>query len=241
MTNLRIDLKSLSCISYGLYIVTSRLGERLNGQIVNTVVQVSGRPPKIAVSINKENLTHELISESGVFGVSVLDETTPMTLISTFGFRSGRDINKFEKVKHKLGTTKVPLVIEHVVSVLEAKVVDSVNVGTHTVFVGEVLSGEVIASGRALTYDFYKVHLKGKTPKNAPSYIETDPERKETEREEGEKPMNRYVCTVCGYLYDPEQGDPENGIMPGTAFDDLPPSWTCPICGVGKDAFKPEE
>jgi len=241
MTNADVDRKALSCISYGLYIATSRLGEKLNGQIVNTVIQVSGRPPKIAVSINKENLTHEFISESGVFGVSVLDETTPMTLIGTFGFRSGRDVSKLEKVKHKFGTTRVPLVTEHTLSVLEAKVVDSVNVGTHTVFVGEVLSGEVITQGRALTYDFYREHLKGKTPKNAPSYVATNEERKETEPEKGAKPMKRYVCTVCGYLYDPEMGDPDNGIEPGTAFEDIPPSWTCPVCGVGKDAFKPEE
>jgi len=241
MTKPDIAPRSLSCINYGLYIVTSRSGEKLNGQIVNTVVQVSGRPPKIAVSINKENLTHEFISESGVFGVSVLDETTPMTLIGTFGFRSGRDVNKFEKVKHTFGVTKTPLVTEHTISVLEAKVIDSVNVGTHTVFVGEVLSGQVIKKGRALTYDFYKEHLKGKTPKEAPSYVETSKEPREKQPEKGAKPMKKYVCSVCGYLYDPKMGDPANGIKPGTAFEDIPPNWTCPVCGVDKDAFKPEE
>ncbi|HUT04297.1 MAG TPA: flavin reductase family protein [bacterium] len=164
---------ALFCISYGLYIVSSRSGDKLNGQIVNTVVQVAASPPKIAVSINKENLTHEFISESGVFGVCVLDQTTPMTLIGRFGFRSGRDIDKFDKVEHKLGQTGVPLVTEHVLSVLEAKVIDAVDVGTHTLFVGELLSAEIVGTGDPLTYDYYHKYLKGKTPKNAPSYVET--------------------------------------------------------------------
>jgi len=176
--NEAFDPKSLTCINYGLYVVSSFSGERLNGQIVNTVIQVSGRPPKIAVSINKGNLTHEFISQSGVFGISVLDETTPMTLIGLFGFRSGRDINKFENVRYKLGATKIPLLTEHTLSVFEARVTDSVDVGTHTLFVGEVLSGEVIAEGRALTYDYYKEHLKGKTPKEAPSYNEPNKRQK---------------------------------------------------------------
>ena len=164
-----------------------------------------------------------------------------MTLIGLFGFRSGRDIDKFAKVKFKLGTTGVPLLTEHVLSVLEAKVVDLVNVGTHTIFVGEILTGEVLGTCDALTYDYYHKHLRGKTPKSAPSYVESDRKNEQKQTKEEVKPMKRYVCSVCGYLYDPQKGDPENGIKPGTAFEDLPPNWTCPACGVGKDAFEPEE
>ncbi len=171
-----LDLRALFSISYGLYIVSSRSGDKLNGQIVNTVVQVAASPPRIAVSINKENLTHEFISDSGVFGVCVLDQTTPMTFIGRFGFRSGHDIDKFENVEFKLGQTGVPLVTEHVLSVLEAKVIDAVDVGTHTLFVGELLSAAIVRTGDPLTYDYYHKHLKGKTPKNAPSYVETQPQ-----------------------------------------------------------------
>ncbi|MBN1592107.1 MAG: flavin reductase, partial [Candidatus Coatesbacteria bacterium] len=173
MSNSEIAPRSLSCLSYGLYIVSSLSAGRLNGQLVNTVIQVSGHPAKVAVSINKENLTHEFIVNSGVFGVSVLDESAPMTLIGKFGFRSGRDIEKFEGVEHRLGPNGIPLVTEHTLSILEAKVVDAVDVGTHTIFIGELISGEFIREGRAMTYDYYKEHLKGKTPKQAPSYIDS--------------------------------------------------------------------
>lgn len=237
-----VDAAALRCLSYGLYIVTARSGERLNGQIVNTAFQVAATPPTIAVSINKENLTHQFISESGVMGICVLDETTPMTLIGTFGFRSGRDIDKFERVEYTLGQTGVPLVTEHVLSVIEARVTKTIDVGTHTLFIGEIVSCQVIPSeAKALTYDYYHKDLKGKTPKNAPSYVGPDTNIEKEDVERNAKPMKRYVCTVCGYLYDPKMGDPDNGIKPGTAFEKLPPNWTCPVCGVDKDAFEPEE
>ena len=235
-----LDSRALFSISYGLYMVSSRSGDRLNGQIANTVIQVASSPPKIAVSINKKNLTHEFISGSGVFGVSVLDQTTPMTLIGRFGFRSGRDIDKFENVEHKIGQAGVPLATEHVLSVLEAKVVDAVDVGTHTLFVGELLSAEIVGKGDALTYEYYHKHLKGKTPKNAPSYTGPVDKSQDTQPQEGAKQM-KYVCTVCGYVYDPEKGDPDGGIAPGTAFEDIPDDWVCPVCGASKSDFEPKE
>ena len=98
-----VDPRVFGDLSYGLYIVTSRDGDRLNGQIVNTVIQVTSDPPRVAVIINKKNLTHEYISKSKVFGVSVLDEATPMKFLGPFGFRSGRDMNKFKEVEFKEG------------------------------------------------------------------------------------------------------------------------------------------
>jgi len=157
-------------ISYGLYIVTSHLGGRLNGQIVNTVLQVTSEPPRVAVIINKNNLTHEFISQSKVFGASVLDTTTPMTFIGLFGFKSGRNEDKLAKAGHMVGSTGVPLVTDHCLSVLEARVIDEVDVGTHTLFVGDVLGAEVLRGGEPLTYAYYHSHLKGKSPKNAPTY-----------------------------------------------------------------------
>jgi ferric-chelate reductase [NAD(P)H] len=157
-------------ISYGLYIVTSHLEGKLNGQIVNTVLQVTSEPPRVAVIINKNNLTHEFISKSKVFGASVLDASTPMTLIGLFGFKSGRTEDKLSKAQHILGGTGVPLVTEHALSVLEAKVIDEIDVGTHTLFVGDAINAEVLRSGEPLTYAYYHTHLKGKSPKTAPSY-----------------------------------------------------------------------
>jgi ferric-chelate reductase [NAD(P)H] len=157
-------------LSYGLYIVTTRAGERQNGQIVNTVMQVTAEPPKVAVVLNQKNLTHELILQSGVFAACILDETTTMKFIGPFGFRSGRDVDKFAAVGYKAGTTGCPLVTEHALSALEAKVVEKLDLGSHTIFIADVVSAEVINSGNPLTYRFYHENLKGKTPPGAPSY-----------------------------------------------------------------------
>ncbi len=158
-------------ISYGLYVVTSMDGSRGNGQIVNTVLQVTSEPPKFAVIVNRKNLTHEYIVRSGVFGVSVLSEDTPMNFIGLFGFKSGRDIDKLANAKHFTGITGCPLVTEHSLGILECNVVNFLGVGTHTIFVGEVVHSQTLGSGRPLTYEYYHSHLKGKTAKNAPTFI----------------------------------------------------------------------
>jgi ferric-chelate reductase [NAD(P)H] len=116
----------------------------MNGQIVNTVIQVTSDPPRVAVIINKKNLTHDFISKSRVFGVTVLDEATPMKFLGPFGFRSGRDMNKFSEVQFTEGVTGCPLVTEHAVSLLEAEVFDQIDLGTHTIFVGNAVNSEVV-------------------------------------------------------------------------------------------------
>jgi len=143
-------------LSYGLYIVTSRADDRLNGQIVNTVVQVTSDPPRVAVIINKKNLTHELIQKSGIFGVSVLDDSATLPFLGPFGFRSGREIDKLSKVKHKAGITGCPLVTEQALSVLEARVINQIDLGSHTIFVGDTIRSESLKEGNPLTYKFYQ-------------------------------------------------------------------------------------
>jgi len=169
MTN-QIDFKVFQDLSYGLYIVTSKDEDRLNGQIVNTVIQVTSDPPRVAVIINKNNLTHEFILKSRVFAACVLDESVTMKFIGPFGFKSGRSVNKFESVKYKIGVTGSPLVLEHAISALEAKVASQMDLGTHTVFVGDVVGTEIFKEGNPITYRFYHQNLRGKTPPNAPSY-----------------------------------------------------------------------
>jgi ferric-chelate reductase [NAD(P)H] len=171
--NPELDRKVFRDLSYGLYIVTSRDEDRLNGQIVNTVIQVTSDPPRVAVIINKKNLTHELISKSRVFAVSVLEESAPMTFFGPFGFRSGRDIDKLAKVGFREGVTGCPMVTEHALSVLEAEVFDQIDLGTHTVFIGDVVNSEVLKAGQPLTYRYYHEVLKGKSPPNAPTHVAT--------------------------------------------------------------------
>ena len=164
------DRRAFRDLSYGLYIVTSRDGNRLNGQIVNTVIQVTSDPARVAVIVNKQNLTHEFISRSGLFGVSVLDESAPMTFLGLFGFRSGRDVDKLSQVQFKIGVAGCPLVLEHALSVLEARVIDQIDLGTHTIFIGDTVDAEVLKEGRPLTYRYYQEFLKGKAPATAPTY-----------------------------------------------------------------------
>jgi ferric-chelate reductase [NAD(P)H] len=164
------DRRAFRDLSYGLYIVTSLDGDRLNGQIVNTVIQVTSDPARVAVILNNQNLTHEFISKSGLFGVSVLDESAPMTFMGLFGFRSGRDVDKLSQVEFKMGVTGCPLVLEHALSVLEAKVINQIDLGTHTIFIGDTVNAEVLKDGRPLTYRYYQEFLKGKAPATAPTY-----------------------------------------------------------------------
>jgi len=234
----QVGLGALSTLSYGLYVVSSCFDNRSNAQISNTVFQLTARPPRIAVSINRTGLTHEYVSKSGLFAVSVLDESTPMEFITLLGFKSGRKVDKLSQVASKQGVTGCPIVTENALSALEAKVVQRVELGTHTVFVGEVVSGEVFSHGTPLTYAFYREHKKGKTPKRAPTYMGVQDSRHVPTQ--GSNRMNKYVCTVCGYVYDPALGDPDNGVEPQTAFEDLPDDWVCPQCGADKDQFEEE-
>ena len=165
-----LDRKLFRDLSYGLYIITSYDEGRLNGQIVNTIIQVTSEPPRVAVIINKKNLTHEYISKSKVFAASVLDESAPMKFFGPFGFRTGRDIDKLEKVQFKVGTTGCPLITENDLSVLEAEVIDQIDLGTHTIFIGDTVFSEVLREGKPLTYQYYHEVLKGKSPPNAPTY-----------------------------------------------------------------------
>ncbi len=225
-----MNLKALHELGYGLYVVSSRKGDRVNGQIANTVFQITSEPPTIAVSINKNNLTHEFIAESKVLAVSVLSQDTPLSFIGYFGFKSGRDIDKLEGINYKIGETQAPVVTDNALAYLEVRVIQQVDVGTHTIFIGELVGADVIKEGEPMTYAYYHQVKRGTTPKTAPSYVE----------EKKVEAINtaKYKCTVCGYVYDPELGDPDGGIKPGTPFEEIPDDWVCPVCGAGKSEFE---
>ncbi len=225
-----MNLKALYKLGYGLYVVWSRKGDKLNGQIANTVFQITSEPPTIAVSINKNNLTHEFIKESKVLAVSVLSQDTPLSFIGHFGFKSGRDIDKLEGINYKIGETQAPVVNDNTLDYLEVRVTQEMDVGTHTIFTGELVGADVIKEGEPMTYAYYHQVKRGTTPKTAPSYIE--------EKKEATPKMVKYKCTVCGYIYDPELGDPDGGIKPGTPFEEIPADWVCPVCGAAKDEFE---
>lgn len=229
-----MDLKALFKLSYGLYVISSRKGDKLNGQIANTVFQITSEPPTIAVSINKNNLTHECITASKVLTVSILSQNTPLSFIGHFGFKSGRDIDKLEGINHISGQTQAPVVTDNTLAYLEARVTQEIDAGTHTIFIGELVGAEVIKEGEPMTYAYYHQVKRGTTPKTAPSYVEEEKKVEATK-------LSKYKCTVCGYIYDPELGDPDNDIAPGTPFENLPNNWVCPVCGAAKSEFEKVE
>ncbi len=224
-------------IGYGMYVVSSKLGDKFNGQIANAIVQINSNPPTVAISINKKNLTHKYIAESKVFTVSILSKETPMKFIGQFGFKSGRVLDKFENVDYKIGKIGVPIILDNSIAYFEAEVIDAIDVGGYTVFIGKAISAEILNNKEPLTYDYYHEVKHGKSPETAPTYIK---EKKEVNKKT-EVAVNKYECTVCGYIYDPAKGDPDGGIEPGTAFEDIPDDWVCPVCGVGKEDFEKVE
>jgi len=225
-----VNLKALFYLSYGLYVVGSRKGDKLNGQIANTAFQVTSVPANFAVAINKQNYTHELISDSKALTISVLSQDTPLSFIGSFGFKSGREIDKLKGVNYKLGETQAPVILDHTLAYIEGKVVNQLDVGTHTLFIAQLVDSAIMRDGEPMIYAYYRNIKRGTTPKTAPSYIE------EKKLEVITAP--KYRCTVCGYIYDPEKGDPDGGIKPGTPFEEIPADWVCPVCGAAKSEFE---
>jgi rubredoxin/flavin reductase (DIM6/NTAB) family NADH-FMN oxidoreductase RutF len=233
----KIDIDALFQLNYGMYIVSSIKADTVNGCIANAVFQITPEPPVIAVSISKENLTHEFIAGSTLFAVSVLAEDTPMEFIRTFGFRSGRDLNKFEKVNFIRGVTGCPIVSDNTTGFVEARVISKMDAVSHMLFVARVIACEQFNNGKiAMTYNYYRDVKGGRTPKTAATYHKPGDK---TGIEKGASSMGKYKCLMCGYIYNPAKGDPDNGVEPGTAFEDLPDSWVCPECGAAKDEFEP--
>lgn len=237
----KMDLDALFQLNYGMYIVSSAKADAMNGCIANTVFQITPEPPVIAVSISKENLTHELISSSGVFAASVLAEDAPIKFIGMFGFRSGKSFDKFSQTKCKKGVTGCPIVLENTTGFVEVKVINTIDAGSHTLFIGNVVACEQFNNGKvAMTYNYYRDVKKGRTPRTAATYQKksSGTEQQKPVISKGDKTMKKYKCTMCGYIYDPAKGDPDNGVEPGTAFEDIPDSWVCPECGAAKDEFE---
>ena len=178
-----MDLKALFNIGYGLYVVTSNDGERDNGLILNSVMQLTSEPARVAVSINKGNYSHDVIKASGKMNVNCLTVKAPFGVFEVFGFASGRDVDKFNGCSPERSENGLAVLPKHINSYFSLAVDDYVDMGTHGLFICTVTAAEVISSEESMTYAYYHKNVKPK-PK-------TD-----------EKKNHGWICTVCGYIHD---------------------------------------
>ena len=204
-------------LSYGVYIISTLDRSRPTGCTVNSAMQITSDPASIAISINHNNYTNSCIQKTGKFAISILSEDSDPEIIGTFGFQSGKDNDKFADVPYNT-VEGIPVVADSCAYVV-CEVIDKMETPTHTVFLGKVLAADLLKEGTSMTYAYYHNVIKGKSPKNAPTYIKEEPEAAPS----GPK----YVCSVCGYIYEGE-----------TPFEDLPEDWKCPVCKQPKSVFK---
>lgn len=221
-----MNIEALFKISYGLYLVSSGDKNYGNGFISNTVFQVTAEPMKFAACCNKNNYSSEIIQKYNAFSVSILKENTSSEIFGRFGYKTGKDFNKMEGMNIKYGATGVPIILNDSIAFIECKVVDRFDVGTHWIFIGELMDSEILDDkNEPLTYSYYRNIKKGLAPKNAPTYIDkTKLENKSENTKSG-----KHQCTACGYIYD------EN--IEKIKFNDLPNDWKCPDCGADKEDF----
>ncbi|HTY08236.1 MAG TPA: flavin reductase family protein [Candidatus Edwardsbacteria bacterium] len=166
-----IDQNVFQYLTYGMYVVASYRQGKLNGQVADVVFQVAAEPPLIAVSLNCQNLTHELIAQTKRFSVSVLAQDAPLKFIGIFGFKCGRSVEKYSGINYKVLPSGTPVILDHCLGWLDLEVTQAVELGTHTLFIGRVVASEVIAPGEPMTYAHYHKIKGGMTQVNAPTYV----------------------------------------------------------------------
>ena len=241
-----INRSAFHALSYGLYIVTAQDAGQKYGCVVNTFQQVTSSPARVSVALNKENATTDAILKSGRYTVSVLAQEASMDLIGVFGFRTSTEVDKFADVAFEVDAAGVPCVVEQSVALFSMRVIETVDVGTHIMFIGEVEEAKVLSADEPLTYAYYHAVKRGKTPPKASSYTpkdeavaesaneaedaaaeaseaaEAEPAEYETVEEALKEHKYAWQCEICGHI---------------EYADELPADYECPLCGQGPDMF----
>lgn len=207
-----MDKKALYDLSYGMYTIGVLDEGRKCGCIVNTVFQITSGDPLIAISMNYDNYTCDLIKKNQRFSVSMISEETNPNIISKLGFVSGKDHDKWEGIPFEM-MNDLPIMKDHAVSHLICEVEQMIKTSTHYIFLAKVIDAMKDTNATPMTYAYYHNVVKGKAPKNAPTYQE-------------EKVKDKWVCTICGYVYD------------GPDFEAEPDDYICPICMAPKSLFE---
>jgi flavin reductase (DIM6/NTAB) family NADH-FMN oxidoreductase RutF len=183
-----MDPKAMFNLSYGLFILTAKEGDKDNGCIVNTVTQVTVDPNRIVVAVNKNNYTHDMIKRTGEFNVSILTENAKFDTFKHWGFQSGKNVNKADGVEFKRATNGIIYIADQTNALISAKVVSSTDLGTHTLFLADVTDCEILSSDPSVTYTYYQKNIKP-----APQ-----PQKKKG-----------FVCNICGYIYEGDTLPPD--------------------------------
>lgn len=195
-----MDNKAMFKLTYGLFVLSACQGKKQNGCIINTATQVTNSPNRISVAVNKANLTHDMILETGLFNLSVISQEADFGLFERFGFHTGKDVDKFEGMSAvKKAENGIYYVTEGTNACIMAKVETTLDLGTHTLFIAEVTDMEVISDAPSVTYNYYQEHIK--------------PKPQEKAQEISGKTLWR--CVICGYEYEGEE---------------LPEDFICPLC-----------
>lgn len=187
-------------LSYGLFVLTAREGEKDNGCIINTAIQAATEPNQMSVCVSKSNFTHNMIMSTGEFNVSVISQKADFDMFKHFGFQSGKDVNKFESFdKYKRGANGIVYITEGTNAYFSVKVNKTVDLGSHTMFIGEITDMEVLNDSLSATYEYYHNNIK---PKPEPV-------------EKTAKGQTVWRCKICGYEY---------------VGEELPEDFICPLC-----------
>ena len=195
-----MNTKAMYKLSYGLFVCTSVQGDKKNGCIINTAIQVASEPNRISIAINKAIYTHDMVKDTGEFTVSIISEKATFDLFKRFGFQSGKDVDKFEGFDgYATGANGIRYVTEGTNAYISVKVTQSVDLGSHTMFVGTITDMEVLDSAASATYAYYFENIKPK-----PEAVGTTPDGQTVWR-----------CKISGYEF---------------VGEELPDDFICPIC-----------
>ena len=205
------DPKALFKIGYGLYVLTTNDGKKDNGCIVNAVMQASSAPGRIAVCVNKQNYTHHIVQQTGRLNLNVLSVEAPFSVFQEYGFVSGRAVDKFAGKTVQRSDNGLVYLDQYCNAYLSLKVEEEMDLGSHGMFLCSITESKVLSSAETMTYSYYQSNVK---PRPAKAEKPADPAKK------------RWVCTVCGYIYEGEE---------------LPADYICPLCKHPASDFEPLE
>lgn len=216
-----MDKKAMYNLTYGLFILTARDGEKDNGCIINTACQVTTDPNRITICVNKNNFTHDIILKTGLFNISMLTEKSEFETYKHWGFQSGRTVDKVLPIYYMRADNGVIYIKDECNAYLSCKVVSSTDLGTHTLFLADVTDGAVFNSDPSVTYAFYQKNIK---PAPAASVSATASAAASGSGSATQAPVQKgWICTVCGYVYEGEE---------------LPADFICPWCNHDASYFE---